>query len=100
MCVRVCVCVRSKIPIAPHIPGMILEVAIKKCGGMEGFKAASTRGDIYTAMSQNGRHELHFFPSKPSCLIWDLESSFLSLGLAHLVLSPGKYVFVRSYVSC
>jgi hypothetical protein len=41
---------------------MILEVAVKKCGGPEGFKNASQRGDILKTRSKNDKHDLFFFP--------------------------------------
>ena len=44
------------------IPGVIYEVAVKKCGGVEAMQAAMARGDVLVGKSENNLHTLYFFP--------------------------------------
>ena len=45
-----------------YIAGMILEEAVMKCGGQDGFKSACARGDVWQSKSKCGKHTLYYMP--------------------------------------
>lgn len=42
--------------------GVILEVAMAKCGGKEAFESAAARGDVMKCLSKDKKHYLYYFP--------------------------------------